>query len=172
MSVNALKARTEVVQYKLWKDHLLKKYPELSEDHETLLDTLEGITDVHEILETIGNAINEREIMVKGLKELIETYQARRSRNTTAIEKLKELMFYIMEECDLKSVPLPSMTISIAKTPQKVIITDEALLPKDFLVISPPEPNKKAILEALKQGSFVSGAMLSNGGNHLTIRRS
>ena len=51
-----------------------------------------------------------------------------------------------------------------------VIVTDETLIPAEYMRQPPPAPDKAAIARALKAGEAVPGAVLRNGEPGLTIR--
>ena len=70
----------------------------------------------------------------------------------------------------LRKLELPTATLSIKAVPAKAEITDEALLPSKFFKAQDPKLDKKAVLDALKAKEDVPGAVLSNGGETLSIR--
>ncbi len=61
-------------------------------------------------------------------------------------------------------------TASTSNGRQSVAITDDAAIPAEYLRQPPPQPDKAAILAALKEGRAVPGAVLRNGAPVLTIR--
>lgn len=61
-------------------------------------------------------------------------------------------------------------TASVSRGKAAVAITDDALIPAEFLRQPPPVADKAALLKAMKGGAHVPGAVLRNGAPHLTIR--
>ena len=66
----------------------------------------------------------------------------------------------------LQAVGLPKVkgklfTASLAKNPASVAITNEKALPVEYLIPQPSKPDKTAIKEALKNGTSIPGATLS-----------
>ena len=75
----------------------------------------------------------------------------------------------LMQLVEMRSIEVPAGKITVASTPKKVIITDESLIPDEYIRIK-REPNKTLIKSALDKKEFVSGAALSNGGTTIQIR--
>ncbi len=61
-------------------------------------------------------------------------------------------------------------TASTSNGRQSVAITDDAAIPAEFMRQPEPQPDKAAILAAMKEGRNVPGAVLRNGAPTLTIR--
>ena len=74
-----------------------------------------------------------------------------------------------MEETGVRKIELPECTLSLLSVPPSVIIIDESLLPDDFCTIV-RKPDRKSIKAALEDGE-VPGAMMSNGGTALSVRK-
>lgn len=140
-------------------------------DEQTLLDTLEGATDLHECLLALDEANIEDEILLEGLSAKIAQLDARRSRIKQAIESRRGLILVCMENAELQQVKGPCATISVRKTPPALQITDEAAIPSAYWKAQDPKLDKKAVKEALDRKEAVPGAALDNGGVSLTIRR-
>jgi hypothetical protein len=62
-------------------------------------------------------------------------------------------------------------TVSLSKVQPKVIVTDEAVIPVTFWKASDPTLDRMALAEALKAGTQIPGAEMSNGGQTVIIRR-
>jgi hypothetical protein len=69
----------------------------------------------------------------------------------------------------LKSVALAEAKVSVVNSPEKVIITDESAIPDAYMKIT-KEPNKTAIKNAIKSGTNIPGATMSNGGTSIQVR--
>lgn len=148
---------------------LLARFPELAEDEELRLDMIEGETDAKILLEQLVRRMAEANSYDEGIGLYIKELSARRSRMHRRSEVARELMFKIMEAADLPKIELAEATLSIRNGVPKVIITDETLLPEQFVKVE-RTPKKKEIGDALKKGEAVEGALLSNSESTLAIR--
>jgi phage host-nuclease inhibitor protein Gam len=75
-----------------------------------------------------------------------------------------------MDAMGTVKLSLTVATITMSEGREKAIISDENMLPDAYMRIK-KEPDKTAILDALKAGQAVPGAVLSNGGRTLTVRQ-
>ena len=70
--------RIEVPKYQLLKQRLLSEYPNI--DEETLADTLEGITDLHEMIAAVIRSALVDEALHAGLRFRVDDMKERLSR--------------------------------------------------------------------------------------------
>src|SRR5581483_1960159 len=157
-----------IEQAKIALHHLLVTHPELGEDDVLRLDMIEGSTNVMELLDKLIEADREIAGLEEGLEAVIERFVTRKQRFAVNRLGIRKLAMQLMEAADLKTVKRPAGTISIAAGRPKVVITDESLLPSPLIRIK-HEPNKEAILAALKDGRAIPGATLSNAEPTLRI---
>lgn len=148
---------------------LLREFPQLKDDEELLADTVEGQTKLHEIMEKFLSAMRENETLAEAVSQRIGKLRERQTMLTHRAQFLRQLMHRILEQSGVKSVALPEAKISVVNSPDKVIITDETAIPDAFMRIT-KEPNKTAIKNALKSGTYIPGATLSNGGSTIQVR--
>lgn len=156
------------------------KYAKLKEqlqaadlDEQTLLDTLEGETNLAEALAEVAQSALEDEAMAEGLAGLIQSLQERKSRLAKAGESKRTLIIMAMERAGLSTVKQPNATLSVRATKPKVVVTDESLVPAAYFKPVDPQLDKvalKSALETMEPGQSIPGAELSNGGVSLTIR--
>lgn len=149
---------------------LRQQLEEMDLDEQTLLDTLEGATDLNECLLMLADEINERQAMLVGLKAYIDDLQSRKSRVEKTSETLRNIILHAMDRAGIKSIPGERVTLSTRATSPKLEVVDEAQIPSEFWKPQAPALDKKAVLDALKDGQDISGAQLGNGGISLTIR--
>lgn len=150
---------------------LLAAYPDLADDEDLRRDMLEGSTDIDAVLTRLVDEVEEIEALVAALAEVITTKRERKARLERKAEFWRALILKLMERADLAKFPLATATLSVRKTPARVVITDEVALPARFLrVRTVTELDKAALAEALKAGEDVPSAHLGNGGTSLTIR--
>lgn len=155
---------------RLQVENLKLIHPEILEDDEAWLATLESETDFNEILTTIVRRIDDTKALVIGTKDRFEELKARKDRFEHRIETLRNLVFKIMQAADLAKVELPEATLSLrAGTPQLVGDADPDTLPNSLCKFS-RDLNRTAIKEALKTGETVPGFSLSNSQPSLSIR--
>lgn len=157
------------------KERLLKQYESLHDDEETLHDTLDGETDLTDQLIAIARSSENDQILVDGIKARIKELGDRANRIGLRQEKKKELVTSTMVAVGRKSIEAPDFTISLANSPQAVIITDEKLIPSAYLNQPDPpapKPDRKKIKDALQGGVSIPGATLNNGAPYIKIRKS
>ena len=149
---------------------LLVIHPELAEDEESLALSLDSETDAMTLLNQIVARLQQTKSTTAGLSMWLSDLRSRIDMLDRREEALRKLMFQIMETAGIDKLELPLANISVAKGPRKVIVTDKDALPKAFLRYPPPEPDKTAIREFLKDGGSVNGAYLSNGEDYIRIK--
>lgn len=148
---------------------LLQEYPDLLDDEELKEGMLQGSTDFYELVEKIHANIMENTALLSGLSSLVNDLHKRSKILKNRVDFQRSLIKRLMEIADKRSIDIPAAKISLGKAPARVLITDEDAIPDEFVKIK-REPKKLAIKEALVEGKDVPGAVLSNGGNSLSIR--
>lgn len=139
-------------------------------DERTLLDTLEGQTELHEALLAVHEHMLDNEALADGISLQVEKMKARASRLKRTNETLRNVILMAMETAGIKTITGPLATLSVRDLPPAVTVTDEALIPSHFFVLQPPKLDKTALKTALGTED-VPGAVLGNGGVSPTIRR-
>lgn len=140
---------------------------ELADDEELKLDTLEGETDLFELvsrlLERIENAEGDKAALVSQIQDRNE----RKARAEKRIDAHRTAIMALMETAQLDRLPLPEATCSLRKIAPKPMVVDESLLPDELCRIS-----RKPDMAAIKQlEAVIPGVAMDNGGTSLTIRR-
>lgn len=148
---------------------LLAEYPQLADDEELFRDTLEGNTRFNEIMDRLLSEMRDNETLAEAAAQRIGKIRERQTRLTHRVQFYRSLMHRLLTLTGLKSVALGEAKISVVNSPDKVIVTDESAIPDEFCKIT-REPNKTAIKTAIKNGQYVSGATLSNGGTTIQVR--
>lgn len=139
-------------------------------DEQLVSDFLEGETDVYEIMDTIHEAITERDIMIVGLKSHIDAMNERKRRLENGVKKLKAVMCFVAIRSDKKTFVRPHYTASLKETPESLKIDDESAISSEFFKIPDPTLDKSALKKALKEGKEVKGASLTDKGVTIAIR--
>lgn len=153
------------------KVRLKAQFPDA--DDQTLLDTLEGETSLVEAISRIAESALDDEALCKTAKERAAEIQARAKRFTARAESKWNLVQWAMEQSGRRKIEAGEFTLSIGAKPKTLILLDASAIPAQFMRTPEPpapEPDKKAILDALKDGMPVEGCTLSNGGTTLTVR--
>jgi hypothetical protein len=148
---------------------LLLEYPQLADDEELFRDTLEGNTRFNEIMDRLLGEMRDNETLAEATSARIAKIRERQTRLTHRAQFYRSLMHRLLTVTGIQSVALAEAKVSIMKLPDKVIITDESAVPDAFMKIV-KEPNKTAIKNAIKTGTYVPGAALSNGGTTISVR--
>lgn len=142
----------------------------LTEDERLYLDTLEGETDLYELVRKLLNEIEQDEGVQAVLAEQIADRAARKSRAAERVKHNREAIGALLECASLDKLTLPEATISLRKVAPKPIVTDEAAVPDEFCRFT-RKPDMAAIKAGVEAGRAVSGVSFDNGGISLTVRR-
>lgn len=145
-------------------------HPDLAEDDEAWLLSLESETDINELLTAVVRRIEDSKALVIGTKDRFDELKARKDRFEARVESLRNLAFKIMTTADLPKAELPEATLSIRKGQPSIIGEPDADRLPDELCKIKREPNRAAIKEALQNGQAVPGCELSNGQPSISIR--
>ena len=163
MNINPLVVRQQI-------ENLKVSHPELIEDDEAWLTSLESETRFEELVTQLVRRIDDSKALAEGTAGRLTELQERKARMLHRMESLRNLLFKLMESAELAKLELPEATISVRKgTPQLIGEADPASLPDELCKIS-RTPDRTAIKEALKTGQTVPGFQLSNATPSLSIR--
>ena len=158
----------EAARFTELRRRLIEADPDI--DETTLLDTLEGATNLKEALGEVIRSALEDEAMLSGLKGRLEDLKVRLERIRHRIEKKREVALAVMEETGVEKLCEPDFTVSLRISPPGVVITSEEDIPEWFWIPQAPKLDKRGILDAIKAGTAVAGAELSNSRVSLSVR--
>jgi hypothetical protein len=99
------------IAYRAIRDRIRAEDPQI--DEQALADTVEGLTDLHEILGVIIRAALADQALATGLEVRIGEMQARRDRLQERAAKRRQIAKDVMVELDLKKLLAPDFTASI-----------------------------------------------------------
>lgn len=162
------------------------------DDPDAALMIAEGETNLLEVIDKAVTRIFDLEDMSDALKTRAQQIGARKKRLDDQADLLRASVHNAMGVIEQRKLELPQATLSLRPTGPKVTVTDEAMIPSDFWKPQPPALDKKALLDALKArvqavadaaaagdkdlvaklnaAPPIPGAILSNGGESLTIK--
>lgn len=150
-------------------DSLRAAWPDVFGDDDTWAISVESQTDLHEFLREIERKREDAEALETALKLTMDNLRERRERFERREKAMRALMFSAMQWADLTRVELAEATLSIRNGQPKVLITDEAAIPDEFMRIK-KEPDKTLIKTALNNFEDVPGATMSNVEPVLAVR--
>jgi hypothetical protein len=152
-------------------DAMLQAYPELLEDAELRLDTLEGETDLNAIASRLVQVRGELLAHVDGLETYIGEVEQRRSRKAKAADSIKAMLLRLMATAQTPKLNLPEATVSVQPGRKSVSITDLDAIPQGyFKLVTEKRPDKDAIRKSLEAKEHIPGAALVVGENTLVVR--
>lgn len=150
------------------RERLLAEDPTL--DEQTLADTLEGLTDLHEVIAAIVRAALTDGALAEGLHNRIEEMQERLQRFEDRAAKRRQIARDVMVEAAIKKITAPDFTVSLRSGSPALVVTDEAAVPQDYWVPRAPRLDRQRLHADLKSGSVIAGAALSNSEPVLSVR--
>ena len=159
---------TEVSKYQLLRQRLLMDFP--STDEETLTDTLEGITDLHEMIAAVIRSALVDEALHAGLRFRVDDMRERLSRLELRAAKKRELALVAMTETGLGKLEQPDFTASARAGSPTLVVIAEDRIPEAYWLPQPPKLDRQAILGELKRGLDIPGAQMSNPKPVLSVR--
>lgn len=158
----------EVGRYLTYAAELKAAYRDI--DEETLADTLEGLSDLPDLLKEVLRSSLEDEGLVEALRLRLSDMQDRLSRLRLRAQRKRDLAGEVMEKSGLAKLTAPDFSASLRTSPVRAEIIDETKLPETFFTPQPPKLDRLGLLAALKQGIALDGARLVSGGMHLQVR--
>ena len=150
------------------RDRLLHEFPDA--DAETIKDTLEGLTDLPEILAGVIRSALIDQALILGLRERIEEMKFRLERIEIRGTKKRQLALDAMQEAGLSKLEQPDFTASTRPGTPSLIISAEDAIPATYRIPQPPKIDRQSMLESLKRGLEIPGALLSNPKPVLVVR--
>ena len=149
---------------------LIEADPEI--DETTLLDTLEGATNLNEAIGEVIRAALEEEALADSLRDRMGAMRERLERIETACSRKREVAQAVMEDAGIEKILEPDFTVSLRVSPPAVAVVNEAEIPEPYWIPQPPKLDRKGVLDALKGGAEVPGASLTDTEPYLSVRTS
>jgi hypothetical protein len=154
--------------YRAVRERIRAQDPEL--DEQTLADTVEGLTDLHEILAAIVRAALVDEALAVGLKGRIAEMERRLERLQERAAKRRQIVKDVMVESDIKKIIAPDFTASIRPGMPALVVLNEQVVPSIYWEPRQPRLKRQELALDLKGGAEVAGVTLSNPEPVLSVR--
>ena len=160
--------RTEASRYQLTRDRLLAQFPDL--DDETLADTLEGITNLREMLAEVVRSALVDEALVAGLSTRLGDMKARLQRFEVRAKTKRSLVRQAMTSAELPKLSEPDFTASLHAGVAVLEVMAEDQIPELYWKPQPPKLDRQGLLSALKDGAEIDGVELGPRAMKLSVR--
>jgi hypothetical protein len=154
--------------YRIIRDRIRTVDPQI--DEQTLADTVEGLTDLHEIVQAVIRAALADEALARGLKCRIAEMQDRLERFEDRASKRRQIAKDVMVQLDLKKLNAPDFTASIRDGIPALMVLNEDAVPKTYWQPGEPRLRRQVLSYDLKQGAEIAGVTLSNPEPILSVR--
>ena len=146
----------------------LAEIPDL--DQETLADTLEGLTNLKEMLAEVIRSALDDEAMAAGIALRLADLKARLDRFEARAKRKRQLVLQAMAEADMPKLVEPDFSAALKLGAPSVEIQAEDKIPAAYWKPQPAKLDKLGILAALKTGTAIDGAVLVAPKQQLTVR--
>jgi Siphovirus Gp157 len=156
------------IHYRAIRERIRTQDPHI--DDETLADTVEGLTDLHDIVTAIIRSALVDEALILGLKGRIGDMQGRLDRLQDRASKRRQIARDVMVELDLKKLNAPDFTASIREGMPSLMVIDEAAVPSIYWEPREPRLKRQELASELKHGAEVPGVTLANPEPILSVR--
>ena len=150
------------------RDRIRAQDPQL--DEQTLADTVEGLTDLHEILSAIIRAALVDEAMVSGLKCRVADMQDRLQRLQDRASKRRAIVKDAMSDLDIKKLNAPDFTATIREGMPSLLVLNEDAVPSIYWTPGEPKLKRQLLAHELKGGAEIEGVTLSDPEPVLSVR--
>jgi hypothetical protein len=156
------------IHYRTLRDRIRAQDPQI--DEQTLADTVEGLTDLHEILQAVIRAALADEALARGLKCRISDMQCRLDRLEDRASKRRQIAKDVMVELDLKKITAPDFSASLRPGMPALMVLNEDAVPSIYWQPGEPRLKRQVLASDLKEGAEIAGATLSNPEPVLSVR--
>ena len=151
-----------------YREELLSQFPDL--DDETLTDTLEGLTDLNEILVAMVRSALDDEALAVALSTRLGDMKARFDRLKRRAKSKRSLVLDAMTKAELNRIIESDFRICVRTAAPSVEVIEEDRIPDVYWRPQPPKLDRQLLLSDLKQGVPVSGTQLAPHAQQLSVR--
>ncbi len=124
------------------------------------LDAMQGEITTRAV--SLAQVARNLESFEQQIEAAIEAMSKRANRSKQRAESIRTYIKEQMERAGISKLDSPFFALAIRKNPPRLIVAEDALIPRDYLRVIPErlEPNKPEIAKALKAGVDVDGCRL------------
>ncbi len=158
----------ELTHHQYLRERLIEDFPDA--DEETLRDTLEGLTNLTDMLAEVLRSALEDQAFVAALRSRIGDMQARLTRIEERGRKKRDLVCSVMERADVRKLMEPDLTVSLRSSRAPLVVTDEEVIPEGYWKAQAPKLDRQGLIAALSAGRDVPGAILGNAPMTISVR--
>ncbi len=158
----------ELTHHEYLRQELEKRFPDT--DEETLLGTLEGLTNLNEMLAAVVRSQLDDVALATGLRGRMDDMRQRLTRLDERVHRKREILTTVMDRARIKKLTEPDFTVSLRQTERPLVFADETQIPDRFWKPQPAKLDRKGLLMAHKAGQDVPGSVLGNGGVTISVR--
>jgi hypothetical protein len=158
----------ELRNYLSLRKRLLAELPDI--DQETLADTLEGITDLREMLAEIIRSALDDEALAAGLSTRLSDMKARIERFEMSAKRKRELALKAMNEAEIPKLLVADFTASLRHGAPILEVVEETKIPAAYWKPQPSKLDRQGLLAALKAGTAIEGVVLEAPRLQLSVR--
>jgi hypothetical protein len=142
-------------------------------DPQALADTTEALTGEIAIKgQNVARVIANIEAHAQAIREASKAMAARAARLDRRTEWLRAYLLTNLQAAGITELDSPELVVKVRKNPPSVAVLDASVVPDLYMTHPeppPPQPNKKAIKEAIVAGVAVPGCELKQS-ERLEIR--
>ena len=150
------------------RDRLLAEIPDI--DAETLADTLEGITDLREMLAEVIRSALDDEALAAGLSTRLADMKSRLERFETRAKRKRQLVLQAMTEAEIDKLAEADFTASLRQGAPALDVVAEDKIPAAYWKPQPSKLDKQGLLAALKAGTEIEGVAIAAPQIQLSVR--
>ena len=158
----------EIGHHQYLREQLEAQFTDI--DEETLLDTLEGLTDLHEMIAEVVRSRQDDLAYIAAVRARISDMQVRLARLDQRADKKKEIVTSVMERAGIKKITEADFTLTLRSTTPPLVVIEEKQIPEEFWKPQPPKLDRQGLISVLRGGQEVSGVALGNGGVTISVR--
>lgn len=137
------------------------KLADLDLDEQTVSDTLEAMAgDVEVKAQSVAHMVRAFEADAAACKQWAKDATDRAKAIEARAERIRDYLAKNLDACGIEKISGPGVALSW-RASSAVVIDEPGLIPVEFMRVKPapdPEPDKKAIADAIKAGKEVPGA--------------
>jgi len=158
----------ELSGYRVLRARLLSEIPDI--DEEILADTLEGITNLHEMLAEVIRSALDDEALAGGLSTRLSDMKVRLDRLEERAKRKRQLALRAMAEADIPKLAVADFTASLKQGAPTLEVVAEDKIPAAYWKPQPSKLDKQGLLAALKLGTEIEGVALAAPQPQLSVR--